>query len=102
MLDGKFPIISSAERCEDVKKADQFELDQCDMIEKLNNFRENLVAIGMKSLQDDYQFIKEKLPSYKLDMLETAFYFLLMHNFRLTADAFTHYGLIGFQCDEEI
>jgi hypothetical protein len=42
------------------------------------------------------------LTAFNIDADVQAFYFLLMHNFRITADAFTHYGLLGFQCEEEI
>lgn len=63
------------------------------MIEKLSNFRDNLLVIGMKQLQEDFAFIKENLPNFTVDNDLAAFYYLLIHNFRITTDAFTHYGL---------
>jgi hypothetical protein len=37
------------------------------MIEKLNNFRENLNVIGMKQLQEDFLFMKEHLINLQVD-----------------------------------
>lgn len=71
------------------------------IVESLSNLRDSLGEIGMKSLPDDYQFVTKAVPTYSFPPEVVAAFYLVMHNFRLTAEAFTHYGLNGFITDDE-
>ncbi|CAL6030518.1 Chaperone_protein DnaJ [Hexamita inflata] len=102
ILNEKFQILSSQERAQDVKKADDFDMNACKLTEDLNNLRENLTNIGMKNLPEDLEFLQKSVPTFKIDPTVLCFYYVVMQNFRTTADAFIHFGLLGFTCDEEI
>lgn len=53
-------------------------------------------GIGMKNLPEDLEFLQKSVPTFKIDPTVMTYYYLLMHVFRTTADAFIHYGLMGF------
>lgn len=55
---------------------------------------------GLKSIPDDFKFLTKNLPNYRIEPATQATYFLLMHIFRETAEAFGHFGLEGFPGDE--
>lgn len=71
------------------------------IVEQLSNLRDNLGEIGMKSLPDDHNFMTVAVPTYGCQAEVMATFNILMQNFRHIADAFTHYGLTGYTCDDE-
>lgn len=96
ITDFNFPIVSSEDRQKDTKKFDDYEIELCKMVQALSDLRDSMPGIGMKNLPEDLEFLQKSVPTFKIDPSVMTYYYLLMHVFRTTADAFIHYGLMGF------